>query len=160
MKSEDVVAVTQIVLSSFTAPDAKDFDAYRDLHAELVEVDFGGVNDTASDDGPAGGRISRNDLRDSAAATIGPVAVTQHMISSVVASIDGDDAVVTFYEQALHVHPALGEGPEVNTWTIFGKGTHHLHRQPDGWKITSVRLRPTHATGNPSFLADVAALVA
>jgi hypothetical protein len=93
---------------------------------------------------------------------VGPVALTQHMISNhvVTAGADADEATVSFYEQALHHHPALGPDPAVNTWVLFGRGQHRLRRTPDGWKITAMSLQPVHHVGNQNLLADVAALAA
>jgi hypothetical protein len=153
----DVVEVSQIVNRWFTAADAGDFDTYRDLLAEEVRVDFGGINDTGGDS-EADGVTTRNELTASAKRVVGPVALTQHMITNIVADIDGDEARVTFYEAALHVHPELGEDPKVNSWTLFGRGEHGLRRLADGWRIVYTRLTPTHHTGNANLLADVARL--
>lgn len=93
----------------------------------------------------------------SARALLGPVELTQHMLSSEIVSVDGDDATVRFYEQALHHHPMLGEDPDVNTWVLYGRGEHRLRRTSGGWKIISATLVPVHHTGNAALLADVAA---
>jgi ketosteroid isomerase-like protein len=138
------------VNGSFMAADAKDFDAYRSFYADELEVDFGGVNADAS------GTVRADDLRRSAERLVGPVTLTQHMISNHVVTIAGGLASVTYYEQALHVHPALGDDPAVNTWTLYGRGEHRLRRTEDGWKIVYTRLVPVHSAGNPDLLADVA----
>jgi hypothetical protein len=135
---------------SFMAADAKDFDAYRAFYADEVEVDFGGVNADAS------GTVRADDLRRSAEQLIGPVALTQHMITNHVVTIVSDLASVTYYEQALHVHPALGDDPAVNSWTLYARGEHRLCRTEDGWEIVFTRLVPVHSSGNPDLLADVA----
>lgn len=150
--TQDILDVTATVDRSFTRPDRRDFDGYRALLADRVTVDFGGVNDDSA------GEIAADDMTASARTLVGPVHLTQHMISNHVADVDGDDAVVSFYEQALHHHPALGDDPQVNTWTLFGRGEHRLRRTAEGWRIVAMRLEALHHTGNADLLADVAAL--
>lgn len=152
----DVLGAIDTVTRSFVSADDKDWDAYEALHAPQVSVDFGGVNDTGG--GGAAGMLTAREIRADAERVIGPVPLTQHQLSSFVVDMDGDEATVRFYEEALHVHPGLSDDPARNTWTIFGKGMQRLVRTPDGWRIKHASLVPTHSTGNPSFLADVAAL--
>jgi len=151
--TDDQLAVMQIATSMFTTADAKDFDAYEALLADEIVADFGGVNDDAA------GSITAKQMRASAENVVGPVAITQHMISSLTATVDGDEAEVHFYEEALHVHPALGDAPDRNTWVIYGKGTHRLRRIDGTWKIVAAALTPTHSTGNDNLLAEVGELV-
>jgi hypothetical protein len=142
--------VLNVVHAYFSAADARDWDTYRRLHADRVEVDFGGVNDDSA------GSVAAEDMLRSARDLLGPVHLTQHMISNEVVDIDGDEAVVAFYEQALHHHPALGDDPAVNTWVLYGRGEHRLRRTDDGWRLVAAKLTPTHHTGNADLLADVA----
>ncbi|GAA5023652.1 nuclear transport factor 2 family protein [Actinopolymorpha pittospori] len=81
--------------------------------------------------------------------------LTQHMLTSHVVSVHDDEATVTFHLQALHYHSALGEGPEVNTWTLYGRGTFRLRRTSGRWKICSTRLIGLHSTGNVNMVADL-----
>lgn len=148
----DYGEVLNVVHRYFTSADARDWDTYRSLHADTVEVDFGGVNDDSA------GAVSADDMLRSAREVVGAVAVTQHMISNEVVHIDGDRATVAFYEQALHHHPALGDDPAVNTWVLYARGEHTLQRTEAGWRLTRARLRPVHNTGNANLLRDVAAL--
>jgi len=150
--SKDAVEVIAVVNRSFALADSKDFDGYRALHADRITVDFGGVNDDSQ------GEISADAMAESARTVVGPVAITQHMISNQVASVEGDEATVSFYEQALHHHPELGEDEQVNTWILYGRGQHRLRRTSDGWKIVAARLSPVHHTGNANLLADVGKL--
>jgi hypothetical protein len=148
----DQVNVINVVNQHFLYSDAKDFSGARALWAEELTVDFGGVNPGAE------GTVSAEQMERSARELIGPVTLTQHMISNHVATIDGDDATVAFYEQALHHHPALGDDDAVNTWTLYGRGEFRLRRTPAGWKVTAQRLITVHTTGNSNLLTDVAAM--
>lgn len=154
MTARDGLDVVNVVNRYFQLSDAKDFDGARTLLADEITVDFGGVNPDAQ------GAISADDMARSAARLVGPVALTQHMITNHVVTIDGDDATVAFYEQALHHHPALGEDASVSTWTLYGRGEFSLRRTFDGWKITAQRLITVHSTGNADLLAQVAKLAA
>ncbi|MEV8610377.1 nuclear transport factor 2 family protein [Amycolatopsis sp. NPDC051373] len=151
MNAVDIAEAIQVVTRGFTTADEKDWDAYEALRAPVVMQDFGGVDNSGSSS------LTAHDARVKAERTIGPVALTQHQLSSFVVDVEGDEATVRFYEEALHVHPALGADPAVNTWVVFGKGTQKLTRTGAGWKISHAALVPTHSTGNPTFLADVAA---
>jgi hypothetical protein len=147
----DASDVLTVLHSYFSAADARDWDAYRAVHADRIEVDFGGINDDND------GSVGADDMLHSARTLLDPVHLTQHMISSEVVSVDGDQAKVTFYEEALHHHPALGDDPRVNTWVLYGRGEHRLRRTADGWKLVAAALVPVHQTGNAHLLADIAA---
>jgi hypothetical protein len=143
--------VLSVVHAYFSSADARDWGTYRALHADRVEVDFGGINDHSN------GSVAADNMLRSARDLLGPVHLTQHMISSEVVTVAGDEATVTFYEEALHHHPALSDDPQVNTWVLYGRGTHRLRRTVGGWKLMAATLVPVHQTGNTRLLADVAA---
>jgi hypothetical protein len=71
-------------------------------------------------------------------------------------ALDRDRATVTFYEQALHHHPALSPDPGVNTWVPYGRGPHELVRQREGWRLAAAPLTTVHQTGDANLLTDVA----
>ncbi|UOZ03449.1 nuclear transport factor 2 family protein [Amycolatopsis sp. WQ 127309] len=142
--------VLNAVHAYFCAADARDWDTYRRLHADRVEVDFGGVNDKSA------GEIAADDMLRSARELLGPVHLTQHMIGNEVVTVDGDEATVAFYEQALHHHPALGDDPGINTWILYARGQHRWARADGGWRLVAASLIPVHHTGNADLLADVA----
>jgi hypothetical protein len=155
-RTTDIVDAIDVVTRGFVTADEKDWDGYEALRAPVVTQDFGGVDDAGN--GSVTTSLTAREARLKAEGVVGPVAMTQHQLSSFVVDVDGDEATVRFYEEALHVHPALGEDPARNTWVIFGKGMQRLVRTAEGWKISHASLTPTHSTGNPTFLADVAAL--
>jgi hypothetical protein len=146
----DAGDVLNVVHAYFSAADARDWDTYRRLPADHVEVDFGGVNDGS------GGLIAADDMLRSARELLGPVHLTQHMISSEVVAVVGEEATVSFYEEALHHHPALGDDPAVNTWILYGRGEHRLRLVGGNWRVVGARLVPIHHVGNGDLLADVA----
>ena len=147
--------VINLVNESFLFIDAKDFDGYRRLMADEVEVDFGGINENGEAE-PAAGTVPADVLVANVVELIGPVGATQHMISSHVVAFNGNEATVNFYEQALQYHPALGDDVAVNTWVLFGRAEYRLRHTPEGWKIVGTRLRRVYDTGNVNLLADVA----
>ncbi|WP_280314755.1 nuclear transport factor 2 family protein [Nocardia wallacei] len=144
--------VLNVVHAYFCAADARDWETYRRLHADRVEVDFGGVNDDSD------GSVTADDMLRSARDLLDPVHLTQHMIGNEVVTIAGDEATVTFYEQALHHHPALGEDPAVNTWILYARGEHRWQHTSDGWRIVAAKLVPVYSSGNATLLADVTKL--
>ena len=76
------------------------------------------------------GAISADSMLVSARGLLDPVHLRQHQISNEIVEVDGDLATVTFYEQALHHHPALGDDPAVNTWVVHGRGDPPLASVP------------------------------
>jgi SnoaL-like domain len=138
----------------FTAADLRDWTTYRSMMMDTVDVDFSGVGPHRP--GPAAAdHLARNTRH-----ALGAVRLTQHMLTNHVVKVDGDQARVSFYEQALHHHPALGEHPDRNTWTLFARATRDATRTENGWRIHGAGLQIRHQTGNPGLLAEVAALPA
>jgi len=150
--TQDFTDVLNVVHRDFLYTDAKDFDAERELWAEELTVDFGGVNPEAD------GVISADRLRDVWQKVLGPLDLTQHLVSNQIVQVDGDEASVTYYLQSLHYHAALGESEHTNTWTHHGRGTHGLRRIARTWKIVSVQFRVVHSTGNANMIPEVLAL--
>lgn len=151
---EDVTDLIQLVNRLFMSADVRDWQAYRSLMTEEVTLDFGGVGPHAT-----GTRGADQVARD-AERVIGPVYLTQHMVSNHLVSITGDEASVEFYEHALHYHPALGSDETINTWVLYGHGVRTARRTGDGWRLTGAVLTIRHQTGNPGLLTDVAAMEA
>jgi hypothetical protein len=147
--SQDYIDVLNIVHKHFQYSDTKDFASARSLWADELTVDLGGINPDVE------GTVRADALAQGWERLIGSMELTQHMLTSHTVTVLGDDADVAFHLQALHYHPALGEGEDVNTWTLYGRGEFHLQRTTGIWKITSTRLASVHNTGNANMLADI-----
>jgi hypothetical protein len=153
MKStQDFIDVMNVVHLDFLYADSKDFDAEQELWAEELTLDYGGVNPEAE------GVVSAERLKDTWGRQLGPLDLTQHLLSNQIVTVDGDEASVTYYLQSLHYHAALGENQATNTYTHHGRGTHGLRRIDGSWKVVSVRFRLVHSTGNANMIPEVLAL--
>src|SRR6201991_2938315 len=150
--STDAHDLIDLVNRIFTAADERDCDTYRSLMLDQVYVDFAGV-------GPhKPGLAAADQLAATTRVALGPVVVTQHMLTNHVVTVDGDRGRVEFYEQALHHHPALGDDPEINTWFLYARASRDALRTGNGWRISAAGLTVVHQTGNRRLLADVARL--
>ncbi|MEU6347019.1 nuclear transport factor 2 family protein [Streptomyces sp. NPDC046977] len=152
MNAQDYSDVLNVVHQDFQLGDAKDFSGERSLWADELTVDFGGVNPEAE------GVVAADTLKDIWERQLGPLEVVVHMLSSQIVTVDGDEASVTYYLQALHYHSALGESEDVNTWTHYGRGTHGLRRIDGSWKMVSVNYKVLHSVGNAAMIPQVIAL--
>lgn len=117
-----------------------------------LTLDYGGVNPEAE------GVVTADALQSAWQRQLGPLDLTQHMVSSQIVTVDGDEASVTYYLESLHYHAALGESADVNTWTHYGRGTHGLRRIAGHWKVVSVHFRVVRSTGNANMIPEVMAL--
>lgn len=150
--ADATIELITLVNRVFMAADARDWTTYRSLMTNEVALDFGGVGPHPT------GMSTADEVTANARRVIGPVRLTQHMVMGHVVVIDGDEATIEFYEHALHFHPELGDDVEVNTWTLYGRGTRQAHRSADGWRLSGARLDIRYQTGNSNLLADVARL--
>lgn len=152
--TQDHIDVLTVVNQDFQRCDVKDFAGERELWADELTLDLGGVNPEAE------GVVAAERLKDAWERQLGPLDLALHMLTSHIATVDGDEASVTYYLQALHYHAALGESEEVNTWTHYGRGTHGLRRIAGSWKVVSVHYALLHSTGNANMIPQVMALSA
>lgn len=148
----DKLEIIELINRIFIAADTRDWDTYRSLMLDEVYVDFAGI-------GPhKPGLANADELAANTRTALGAVSLTQHMRSNYVVTIDGDTAHTTFYEQALHHHPALGDDPGVNTWVLYARATRDTKRTENGWRISGAGLEVIHQTGNIELLRDATKL--
>jgi hypothetical protein len=150
---QDGFDVINVISRYFQFCDAKDFDEMRSLWTDVVTVDYGGVF-------PLEGQVDADALKRTMSDVIGPIPLTQHMVTTPVADVEGDTATVRFHLEALHHHPGLGTQERSTDWTLYARNVIALRRMPDGWKVSSERLTVVHQTGNINFVADLARLTA
>jgi SnoaL-like domain len=110
-----------------------------ELFTEEVRVDYTSLN------GGEPMMVPRKDLIEKWRGNREGLAATQHMVSNQLVDVTGDTAVVTAMFQATHVLPNPYGGP---TWTLGGRYTYGLIRQPEGWRINSITMNIMWAEGN------------
>ena len=113
MATDDKLMVAETIYLYATGIDTKDFDLYRSIFADHVEIDFSSYE---------GSSVNEPDLLtgDQWVNRIKPLftglAATQHSMSNPVIVLDGDFASCRMYMQAHHVF----EPDEEDSWFTIG----------------------------------------
>ncbi len=143
----DHEAITRTVYEYAYGLDGREWDRYRRIFADEVDVDFSSYN----------GRPPATMPADDWVAGLRPLFTgldaTQHSMSNPLVDVDGDVARCRMYMQAahfLHSWPA----PE---FTIGGYYDDRLVRTGDGWRITAVTLTVWWRRGNARIMPAAAA---
>ena len=147
--AEDKLAVAETIYHYALGIDTKDFDLYRSIFADQVEIDFSSYE---------GSSVVEPSLLggDQWVRRVQPLfvglAATQHTMTNPLAVIDGDSATCRMYMQAHHVY----EPDKDDSWfTIGGYYDDTLVRDaesPTGWKLTSVKLTVLWRKGEESIM--------
>lgn len=120
--------------------DGKKFADIADVFAEEVIYDYGA--------GGAGvGLAQLRALFESFLADCGP---TQHLIGSIIITVDGDTALSRSYVQARHQRPANLKGPIYDT---SGEYIDRWERRREGWRVVRRDVEWLIFTGEASILA-------
>lgn len=82
-------------------------------------------------------------------AALEPLDGSHHVVSNVVAEVEGDSARATSYVVAQHVRAGAPGG---DFYTLGGVYTDELVRTADGWRIARRRLARVWTSGNPRVL--------
>jgi len=130
-------ALSDAVVAYATALDARDWQGFRGLFEDEIEIDYRSL-------GSLHGTIPAQDWVDRCRVLAGFDA-TQHKVSNFAFRIDGDTAEVTSYVDAAHF---------VGDLAGFACGTyvHRLRRGPDGWRIAGCAFRVAgYAAGRAAF---------
>jgi hypothetical protein len=140
--------VLDVIGRNFHFRDAKDWEGMRSLWTDTVNVDYGTVF-------PVTGPVQADALKHAIASVLGPIPLTQHMVSTPVVDLHDDTAAVRFYLQVLHHHSGLGEDERTTDWTLYARDVIGLDRTPTGWKVSSENLLVLRQTGNTNFVAGL-----
>lgn len=119
---------------------ADDWQRYRQRYAEMITVDYSG---TLGDPPRA---VARDLLMPYWKSLVDAFDVTQHVVSNVVVTLDGDEATARSYVTSNH---RLGD----DVWTCGGIYDHGLRRasgSDGGWLITAQRFTPLYESGDHS----------
>jgi len=121
---EDRIAVEDLLTRYATAVDRRDWDRYRSVFTADAEIDYtsaGGIAGTV------------DEVVEFLSATLAMFEMTQHLVSNVELTVDGDTATVT----AMFNNPMRVTGGD--TWFTGGWYHHDLVRTPDGWRSRRLR---------------------
>lgn len=136
----DRAEISDVQLRYATGTDSRDWELFRSCFTEEVEVDF------SEGFGQPVVRVSADDWVKSTAPRMESFKATQHMITNLVITFDGDDrATCVAYVRASHHLPnSTGDSDQ----TVYGYYTNRFERTSSGWRISRVKLTALWMTGN------------
>ena len=120
--------VMSVMTRYATSVDVKDLDRYATCFAEDLKV-YGYGSETI---------VGRDRYLDYVREALTNYSRTQHLLGNFEIDVNGDEASMRSYVQAMHVPLADPEKVFV-LWAIYDD---RLIRTPDGWRITEHRLEP------------------
>ena len=136
----DREAAIAVVTCYASALDARDWSAYRALFTDDIAIDYGAIGSLVA-------TVPADEWTNRCKALEGFDA-TAHQLHNIVATIDGDRAIVTSIVDAVHF---ISLDDRVLIGDLIGRYTHHLVRQDD-WKIAAVTLAVVgYPAGKPAF---------
>lgn len=135
----------EVALAYMFTVDRRDFEAYRTLFGDTVEVHY-----EPSQPGVPKGEVDADDWVSGAEHTFTPIEATHHTVVPVSARTEGDTATVISNCTARHYDPEVAGGHTFEQFMIY---SHHLRRDGDRWVIARVDAQVLYSTGNPGILA-------
>lgn len=135
-----------------TGVDTCDWVLFRSIFEDEVELDFSALH------GAQPPQVVAADEWVKFCRTVTPgFDATQHALTNMSVTFDGDTAVVRVYVHAVHY---LVNDSGDNTSSIGGYYTHHLRRHQLDWRISKCKLTPTWQSGHPKLFEMAAERVA
>jgi hypothetical protein len=142
----DERAVISAVDGIDSAVDAKDWDTCAAYFADELDIDFTSLV------GGSPMRLKSADLVGAWRTNLYAEKKSHHMRSNHQVTIDGDAAEVLSKGYAFN---RLERTTGSDLWEVWGDYRHMLTRTPQGWKVTGLTLRVTHARGNEAARTHV-----
>ncbi len=150
---EDHTAITRRVYEYAYGIDTRDWDLYRSIFVDEIEMDFSSYNGNPgasmkADDWVAGCRVLFTGLD-----------ATQHSMSNPLVDIDGERARCRMYMQAEHFFSnQLSNQKGSSDFAIGGYYDDRLVRITEGWQIEAVTLNVLWSRGNRHIMELAAKL--
>ncbi|WP_210031863.1 nuclear transport factor 2 family protein [Pseudonocardia parietis] len=137
---QDRASISDVQLRYAMGTDFRDWELFRSCFADELEVDF------SDGFGQPSVRLSADDWVRLTAPRMESFTATQHMITNLVITFDGDDrATCVAYVRASHHLPnGTGDSDQI----VYGYYTNLFRRTPDGWRIAALKLTALWMTGN------------
>ena len=144
---QEYLAARAVALLYTLRIDQRDFEGYRALFGDTVEVDY-----NPPLPGPGNGRLNSDEWVSGAKKTFNAIPATQHSVvpAEVVMRDNGRRATVTSNCTARHFDPDAGGD---TSFTQYIRYTHEVEHVAGGWVITKAGAEILHSTGNPMILA-------
>jgi hypothetical protein len=130
----DRALIVETVYLYATAVDGRDWDLFRSIFTDVVDVDFSSFFEGAE---PGWVTTPADTWVKSAREPFGALDATQHSMSNPRVTVEGDRATCVMYVQAEHLRTV---GDRQVAYTVGGFYTDTLVRTPAGWRLHQVRL--------------------
>lgn len=141
--------IERVVFDYATGLDTKDWDLWRAIFTEEVQVKFRPAADAEFTGlGQEWVSMTADEWVEGRRVLFTGLATTQHQMSNPRITISGDTATCVMYMQAIHFMP--GE-PGIE-YTLGGYYVDDLVRTPQGWKLARVNLNVTWERGDATML--------
>jgi hypothetical protein len=144
----DKLAVAETIYRYAVGIDTRDFDLYRSIFADEVQIDFSSYN--GSDSGPA--PMSADQWVAAVRPQMVGLSATQHSMTNPLVEVTRDLATCRMYMQAHHVY----RSDDQDSWfTIGGYYDDTLFRSadgPTGWLLSGVTLTVLWRRGDPAIM--------
>ncbi|MTD52939.1 nuclear transport factor 2 family protein [Amycolatopsis pithecellobii] len=136
----DRAEIGDVQLRYARGTDSHDWELFRSCFTDEVEIDF------SDGFGQPVVRLGVDDWVKGTAPRMESFTATQHMITNLLITFDGDDrATCVAYVRASHHLPnSTGDSDQ----TVYGYYTNRFERTASGWRIAGVKLTPLWMTGN------------
>ncbi len=124
--------------------DSRDFELYRSIMTDEVEIDY---SSWRPDEPPR--TVLADDWVARGARRMLGLDATQHSLTNIRTTIDGDTAVATAYVVAEHF---LANNEGDSAFVINGYYRDTLVRTSDGWKLSGIALNVRWMAGNKAIM--------
>jgi hypothetical protein len=145
MSAADQLAVAETLYRYAQGVDRRDWVLYRSLFTDPVTVDF-----SSFDPNLRARTVSADDWVAGVMPAFTGLAASQHSMTNPIATVDGEDATITMYVRAHHVHDP--DDP-ASYYTVGGYYDDTLVRVDGRWLLREVRLTVTWREGDPGIMA-------
>ncbi len=141
--------IERVVYDYATGIDTKDWDLWRSIFTETVQVQFRAAGETQFTGlGQEWNSMTLDEWVEGRRVLFTGLATTQHQMSNPRITISGDTATCVMYMQAIHFMP----GEPDTEYTLGGYYVDDLVRTPQGWKLSRVNLNVTWERGDATML--------
>jgi hypothetical protein len=140
---EDRIDVLETVYKYAQGIDTRDWDLYRSIFTDEIEVDF------TSYDGRTGGILKADDWVERLKPLFSGLAATQHIMTNPIVTFDDQGAICRIYMQAEHFMDAYDGS---TSYSIGGYYTNRLVFQDNRWLISSVILTVLWRRGDAQIM--------
>lgn len=140
---EERVAILETVYQYAQGIDTRDWNLYRSIFTDKIEVDF------TSYDGQTVGRLKADDWVEMLKPLFSGLAATQHIMTNPIVTFDDQGAACRIYMQAEHFMDANDGG---TSYSIGGYYTDRLVFQNNRWLISGVTLTVLWRRGDPRIM--------